>query len=111
MKNVYLSAMVIGLAAVGCESNKSTAPAPAKSPSAAVTPVASAEYYEVSYKGRTYVLGSKASAEKAEKGSHPQLTVTKIGYGVNGETVVFEADKDGNLEKRLMAAYDAKHKK
>jgi hypothetical protein len=37
--------------------------------------------------------------------------VTKIGYGVNGETVVFEANADGSLEKRLMAEYGVRHTK
>ena len=118
MKSMSLLVAVLGLVAVaGCDNNdKPQTPAPTTNKVATGTAIpaaaaASPEYYEVSSKGRTYVVGSKAMADKAEKGTYPQLTVTKIGYGVSGETVVFEVGKEPALERRLMAEYDTRHKK
>ena|SRR5687768_3096715 len=74
--------------------------------------VAKASYYEVEHDGRIYVVGSAEAAEKIKAGQHPSATVTKIGYGPKGETVVFEGGKDHDvLEGKLIAEYDARHAK
>ena len=108
-KRLLNVAMMGVMALAGCESViQSSEPAKATSVSTAAPKL---EYHEVSSKSRTYVVGSTAMAQKVAGGSHPQLIITKSGYGVNGETVVFEADKDGNLEKSLMAEYASRHGK
>ena len=74
--------------------------------------VTKASYHEVEHDGRIYVVGSAEAAQKIKAGQHPSATVTKIGYGPNGETVVFEGGKDHDvLEGKLLAEYDARHGK
>ena len=114
---IWAISVVAALALMGCSSEEKQAGKDsnakvAKTAGADAKTAASGEYFEVESKGRTYVVGSKATADKAAKGSHPQLAVTKIGYSPAGQTVVFESDaKDPNLEKRLMAECDRRHKK
>jgi len=111
---IWAISVVAALALMGCSSaeKQDSKDSNAKVAKADGATAASGEYFEVESKGRTYVVGSKATADKAAKGSHPQLAVTKIGYSPAGQTVVFESDaKDPNLEKRLMAECDRRHKK
>jgi hypothetical protein len=92
---------VLGLMLVGCASTGSTASVP------------QGEMYEVKSEknGRIYVLGSSPSYVNFVKAKRePGTTLTKVGFGPNGETVVFEADKEG-MENRLVAQYSAKYKK
>ncbi len=71
--------------------------------------VAKATYNEVEHDGRLYVVASPEAAAKCAKGSHPQLSVAKIGAGPTGQTVVFEASEGGGVEKKLMEQYKAKY--
>lgn len=119
---------ILGLSVVaGCDSNKSKdssadmskteanpaakADAPKVDDKAAkeAAAVAKASYNEVEHGGRIYVTASQESAANAAKGRHPQLAVTKIGFGPKGETVVFEASEGGGVEKKLMAEFKKKH--
>ena len=111
---ITLTAVLI---AVGCSNDdkpsadskaQSTKTASAENKSSTATPM---EYTEVPAKGRIYVLGTKASADKAKAGSLPTLATTKVGYGPNGETVVFEADAKTDIDKKLIAEYDKRHAK
>ena len=103
-------AIVAAAFIVGCESNADK-PAAKASETTAVKPAApAAEYFEVAHKGRIFVLGSKASAEKLAAGTEPGTSITRIAYGPKRETVVFEADKS-NVETRLIAEFDKRHGK
>lgn len=99
---------------VGCESNANK-PAPTASNAPVAPAQASAQpqapalhYVEQNVKGRIIVVGTKASAEKLATGGHPATSITRINYGPKGETVIFEADKDG-VEHRLIAEFDKRH--
>jgi hypothetical protein len=96
----------------GCNSGDSASANNELSQSTSTTGAASPTgyYYEKEVDGRIYVVGSKEAAQKLDKGDHPTVAVTKIGYGPDRETVVFEADKS-EVEKRLMAEYNRRHKK
>lgn len=72
--------------------------------------VAKAEYHEATYDGRIYVMASKETAAGGAKGKHPALSITKIGFGPKGETVVFEDSEGGGVAKKLVAAFKAKYK-
>ena len=117
-----LTGAVITMSLVaGCESNKEKpaasadvskkveAPKPDDKKAKEAAAVAKAEYHEVTYDGRIFVMASKETAAAGAKGKHPAMAVTKIGYGPKGETVIFEASEGGGVEKKLIEAYKAKH--
>jgi hypothetical protein len=115
MKHHLVPFVVLALAG-GCAKTDPApkgGPAPATAPAGATVAGAGAttkpaEYVEVPLRGRIYVVGSTGAGPKATAGELPETTVTKIGYGPNGETVVFEADNE-HIEKALMAEYDRRH--
>jgi hypothetical protein len=72
---------------------------------AAAAPV---QYQEVPSGNAIYVVASKASADKVRAGQKI-TTVTAIGFGPQGEKVYFETDKDGKLDRVLMAEYQRRH--
>jgi len=67
-------------------------------------------YAEEERDGRVYVLGTEdGHARFAASGEIPYAH-TRIGSGPNGETLVFEVDKEGDeLRDRLVRHYGAKH--
>ncbi len=86
------------------------APAPAPAAAKAVAPPSPfSKYIEVPVDGRIWVVGSQSSAEALAAGQKPPLHLSRIGYGPNRETVLFEANKDGNLEQWLLAEYEKRH--
>ena len=109
MKQVAI-AIVAAAFIVGCESNAGKPAATASKTPSAQPAAPAAEYFEVAHKGRIFVLGSKASADKLAAGTEPGTSVTRIAYGPKRETVVFEADK-GSVENRLIAEFDKRHGK
>jgi hypothetical protein len=65
---------------------------------------------EVTYKGKMYVMGSKASATALEtKGTMPKMSTKAFGFGPGGETVIFEDNKLG-MADLLIEDYKAKYK-
>jgi ABC-type Fe3+-hydroxamate transport system substrate-binding protein len=113
MKTLCALSLLLVLAA-GCQSPAGPAPSEPAAPAAAAaksvpSPSPFSKYHEIVHDGRIYVLGSKSSAEALAAGQKPVLHVSRIGYGPNRETVIFEANKDGNLEKWLMAEYLERH--
>ena len=69
-------------------------------------------YYERYHDGRVYVMGSLSTLKSFESSHHLPLTLTFIGEGYNGETVVIEESKeDSMLSKKLWAMYKTKYKK
>lgn len=120
MKHISLL-LTLAIFGAGCSNDHSvsgptpgTVPAqPASQPAVAATAAPATApggivYSELPIKGRIYVFGSTESAQKAGAGVLPEVTVTKIGYGPNGETVVFEADK-AHIENQLQADFDQRH--
>jgi predicted ATP-dependent serine protease len=68
------------------------------------------EYHEFEHHGRIYVAGSKKSADAVKGGGEFQQSITRIGEGPGGKTVVFEANKD-KIEQVLMAEFAKRHGK
>lgn len=88
-----------------------TAPAMPALPATPAMPAAPAMpgYVETEHDGRLYVTSSQATADKLAAGGELPMSVTKIGAGPNGQTLVIEASKDGSLEKALATAYAQRH--
>lgn len=103
MMRTILAVGLLGAAlSVGCANDKM----PSDSVATASTMTA---YHEVQgADGRLYVVSDPALIDDARKGKLGGEVVTKIGYGPNGQTVKFQASKDG-IEKRLMAEFDRRH--
>ncbi|QOV90000.1 hypothetical protein [Humisphaera borealis] len=121
-KSLMAGSVVAVLSVAGCNSSndkttapeiekKVEAPKPADDKKAKeAAAVAKATYHEVTHDGRIYVMASDETAAGGAKGKHPAMSVTKIGYGPKGETVVFEASEGGGVEKKLIEAFKAKYK-
>ena len=63
-------------------------------------------FYVYKLGGRIYVIGSYSMAQKFEAHGHLPYTKTLLGAGPQGETVVFEIDKDSpELTNRLMSTF------
>lgn len=56
------------------------------------TPTDKTTYQEISKDGRIYVFSSHSRKEDFEKSGELGKGIIKIGYGPNGETVVFDSD-------------------
>jgi hypothetical protein len=65
-------------------------------------------YTEFQNGNRIYVVGSEKSREKVISGGKLGQHVIAFGAGPNGETVVFEQDKN-RMEDILMAEYASRH--
>ena len=65
-------------------------------------------YIEIEKDGKIYVVGSQKTADMINAGGKLSPKVAAFGYGPNGETVYFEANKDG-IEDFLMMEYAKKH--
>jgi hypothetical protein len=113
MRSLALSLVVLCLSvacATGGNGGGGTTPAVEKPKTVSLVPPSPVNVYsEVPHEGRIYVLGSQSSAEALAAGRTPALAVTCLGLGPKGETVVFEANKEGNLEKWLRAVWESKH--
>lgn len=119
--NLLAGSVVAMLFVAGCGSSKTQSPT-AEAPKKVEAPqaddkaakeasaIAKAEYYEATHDGRIYVMASKETADGGAKGKHPALSVTKIGFGPKGETVVFEDSDGGGVAKKLQAEFKARHK-
>ena len=55
-----------------------------------------------------YVASSPDGVKRVKEGKEPPLAVSAIGFGPNGEKVVFEGSKDG-LENGLMKEFEKRH--
>jgi hypothetical protein len=91
---------------------KKAAPKKAAPKKAAAKKEAAPAYYaEEKHEGRIYVFGSKEIHQKFKKMHHMPYTLTFIGAGPKGETVVVEVDKkDPTFAQALSAAFEKKHK-
>jgi hypothetical protein len=115
--------LACGVMVGGCNSNESTATEtkagvtpqkasvqPTTNPVAPVV-AAPSKYDEIKVGNVIYVVGSAASADKVRAGQKLGQFVSAFGYGPNGEKVIFETDKEGKLEKTLMAEFATRHPK
>ncbi len=111
------AATVMTLAAlsltVACQATPDAAATVAATPDAApAVPASEAPtytYYELSHEGRIYVTGSPTSYLKFLETRHLPYTLTLIGEGPRGETVVIEIDSDDpGLQEWLEAEFHAR---
>ncbi len=56
-------------------------------------PTDKAAYQEIRKDGRIYVFNSLTRKEDFEKSGEVGKSIIKIGYGPNGETVIFDSDE------------------
>jgi hypothetical protein len=108
-----LIALFVGLALfAACQASPAPAPTEPAAPKASKPvnpPSPFSVYTEAEHEGRLYVLGTRAAAEALREGRTPVLAITKVGGGPGGKTLVFEANKEGNLEKWLQSEYALRH--
>lgn len=80
--------------AAGCTTTTATQTGMGHAEHAAAEPsVAAGGYFEHAHDGRIYVVGSAESLASLKATGHMPYTLTKIGAGPAGETVVVEVDK------------------
>lgn len=65
-------------------------------------------YSEIRKDKVIYVVSTPEAKKRVAKGQDPALKVAAIGFGPNGEKVIFEASKDG-LENGLMKEFERRH--
>ena len=66
-------------------------------------------YTEVRQGNKIYVASTFAGVKRIKEGKEPVTKVAAIGFGPRGEKVVFEASKDGLVEKALMDEFQRRH--
>jgi hypothetical protein len=103
--NRLVAGLLLGLVAVGC-SNGVTWNSPTKKVTKDEMVASSARrgYTEIRREKVIYVVSTPAAVKRVHEGKEPASKVSAIGYGPNGEKVIFEASKDG-LEKGLMEEF------
>lgn len=91
---MWLAAGVVGTGLIGCQLDPQY-----RMDTSGYTQV---DYTTKTGSKRIFVFASPKTAEAFTKEQkEPQLLLTKIGFGPNGETVVFEADKEGGEANRV----------
>ena len=66
-------------------------------------------YKEVRRGNEIFVAATHDAVQRLRQGKEPVTKVAAIGFGPRGEKVVFEASKDGTLEKALMDEFERRH--
>ena len=66
-------------------------------------------YTEIRRDKKIYVASTYDGVKRIQSGKEPALKVAAIGFGPSGEKVIFEASKDGALEKGLMKEFERRH--
>ena len=66
-------------------------------------------YTEVRQGKTIFVASTYQGVKRVKSGKEPVIKVAAIGFGPKGEKVVFEASKDGMLEKALMDEFERRH--
>ena len=109
MKRVVLAVAVSVAAVAGC-SNGVTWNSPTKkvTKEQMLADNARRGYTEVRREKVIYVVSSPDAKKRVADGKDPAMKVAAIGYGPNGEKVIFEDSKDG-LATGLMAEFERRH--
>jgi len=66
-------------------------------------------YTEVRRGEAILVASTYSGVKRVKTGKEPVTKVAAIGFGPKGEKVIFEASKDGLLEKALMDEFERRH--
>ena len=66
-------------------------------------------YREVRRGDTILVAATYDGLNRLSEGQEPVTKVAAIGFGPRGEKVIFEASKDGTLEKALMDEFERRH--
>ena len=66
-------------------------------------------YTEVRRGKEIFVASTPDSIKRVKSGKEPATKIAAIGFGPQGEKVIFEASKDGTMEKALMEEFDRRH--
>jgi hypothetical protein len=111
--NVYR--MIVAMAALfmlSCNSPSKPSSSPGSSEKSMMARETAGGFYaEETHKGRLYVFGTeKAHQAFSESQQVPHINKAFIGAGLEGQTVVLEADpKSNDLQDRLKSQYEARH--
>jgi hypothetical protein len=106
MKRLFFLLLILGPTVSGCFGKNTVQPEQGRHSEAAPA-VAAAEYYaEERHNDRVYVFGKSGTHEAFRSTHHMPYTMTLIGRGPKGETVVIEVDKkDPELQQRLLDTF------
>lgn len=66
-------------------------------------------YTEIRRDKKIYVASTYDGVKRVRSGKEPVAKIAAIGFGPRGEKVIFEASKDGMLEKALMNEFQRRH--
>ena|SRR5688572_22690622 len=108
MKKLALVAMVGLGALIGCDGNGMNSPFKKYTKEEQLAATASRGYTEIKRENVIYVASTPDGVKRVKEGKEPPLAVSAVGFGPNGEKVVFEGSKDG-LENGLMAEFEKRH--
>ena len=110
MKKLALVAVVgLGAAAVGgCEGAGMNSPFKKYTKEDQLAATSSRGYTEIKRENVIYVASTPDGVKRVKGGKEPPMAVSAIGFGPNGEKVVFEGTKDG-LENGLMKEFEKRH--
>ena len=109
MKKLALVAVVaLGAAAAGCDSAGMNSPFKKYSKDEQIAASAARGYTEIKRENVIYVAATPEGVKRVRAGKEPPLAVSAIGFGPNGEKVIFEGSKDG-LENGLMKEFERRH--
>ena len=108
MKKLALVAMVGFAAASGCDGAGMNSPFKKYTKEDQLAATASRGYTEIKRENVIYVASTPDGVKRVRSGKEPPMAVSAIGFGPNGEKVVFEGSKDG-LENGLMKEFEKRH--
>ena len=66
-------------------------------------------YREARHGNAILVAATHEGVKRVKNGKEPVIKIAAIGFGPKGEKVIFEASKDGALEKALMDEFERRH--
>ena len=103
-------AVVVGGAAAGCSNGVAwNHPLHKVSAEEITRRSAMRGYQEVRRDNTILVASTYDGVKRVKRGGEPAIKVAAIGFGPKGEKVIFEASKDGMLEKALMSEFGRRH--
>src|SRR5687768_5583191 len=95
----------LALLAVGCSDAGMNHPFKKYTKEEQLAATAARGYTEIRREKVIYVVSTPDARKRVNEGKDPAMKMSAIGFGPNGEKVIFEASKDG-LENGLMQEFE-----
>ena len=102
-----ITLMTLSLLAAGC-SNAVNHPFKKYTKEEQLAATAARGYTEIKRDKVIYVVSTPDARKRVSEGKDPAMKMSAIGFGPNGEKVIFEASKDG-LENSLMKEFEKRN--